>query len=141
MSLMDQDHLIICDWESEEYAEGAPAEVLRAALVKWDTGRTYSRPPRLLTGGFEKFRLAHPHLVTDPKVRAPPTAQGAEASASWLPPSLAGVEYPDLDTVSIWYSTVPYGISCYLLFGAIGTGKWLATGAYLPVLYYGWYVR
>jgi hypothetical protein len=63
-----QDKLIICDWESEDYAALSPGDVLRTALLQWDQGRSYARPPFLLRGGFEQFRLAHPHLVTDPQV-------------------------------------------------------------------------
>jgi hypothetical protein len=96
-----QDKLIICDWLSEEYVAGSPPEVLRTALLEWDRGRAYPAPPLLLRGGFEQFRLAHPHLVTDPKVRAPPlTATSAMDSMSSEPPSLAGIEYPNLDVVS-----------------------------------------
>ena len=99
-----KDKLIICDWQSEDYSPGGPAEVLRTALLAWDRGRSYARPPALLRGGFEQFRLAHPHLVTDPKVRAPSAGSQQNgpglARAVMLPPSLDGIEYPDLDMVS-----------------------------------------
>ena len=88
------DMLIICDWLSEDFAPGKPVTVLRDALTKWDVGSVHKNPPYLLAGGFQKFLYAYPHMVTNPKARAPDrvTAQ------SFTPTPLNNINYPDLNS-------------------------------------------
>ena len=49
----------------------------------------------LLQGGFQKFLFAFPHHVTNPKARAPTSTSSSSSSTL---PSLAGLDYPDLDS-------------------------------------------
>ena len=87
------DKLIICDWTSSTWT-GAPA-TLKAALTTWDPGARYRHPPLLLEGGFQKFLFAFPHHVTNPKARAPSTT--IPGPSVYQAPSIAGLDYPDLD--------------------------------------------
>ena len=87
------DKLIICDWTSTTWT-GAPA-TLKAALTTWDLGAHYPHPPLLLEGGFQKFLFAFPHHVTNPKARAPSTT--IPGPSVYQAPSIAGLDYPDLD--------------------------------------------
>lgn len=87
------DKLIICDWTSSTWT-GAPA-TLKAALTTWDPGARYPHPPLLLEGGFQKFLFAFPHHVTNPKARAPSTT--IPGPSVYQAPSIAGLDYPDLD--------------------------------------------
>ena len=87
------DKLIICDWTSTTWT-GAPA-TLKAALTTWDPGARYPNPPFLLEGGFQKFLFAFPHQVTNPKARAPSAT--VPGPSVYQAPSIAGLDYPDLD--------------------------------------------
>lgn len=87
------DKLIICDWTSTTWT-GAPA-TLKAALTTWDPGARYPHPPLLLEGGFQKFLFAFPHHVTNPKARAPSST--IPGPSVYQAPSIAGLDYPDLD--------------------------------------------
>ena len=88
-----KDMIIICDWLSEDFLPGTPVTVLRDALIKWDVGSVYKQPPFLLTGGFQKFLYAYPHMVTNPKARAPD-----RAVVNTLTPTTLNVNYPDLNS-------------------------------------------
>ena len=80
------DKLIIFDWVSDDFHPGSPVTVLRDALTQWDVGCQHKNAPYLLEGGYQKFLYAYPHLVTNPKARAP-----SETKA------VVNVYYPDLD--------------------------------------------
>ena len=88
------DMLIICDWLSEDFSPGKPVTVLRDALTKWDVGSVHKNPPYLLAGGFQKFLYAYPHMVTNPKARAPDRV----AAQSFTPTALTNINYPDLNS-------------------------------------------
>ena len=88
-----QDMLIICDWTSDDFLPGKPVTVLRDALTKWDVGSVHKSPPYLLEGGFQKFLFGYPHLVTNPKARAP-----SEPRTVFKATPKLDVEYPDLDS-------------------------------------------
>eukprot|EP00092_Neocalanus_flemingeri_P008316 GFUD01008966.1.p1 GENE.GFUD01008966.1~~GFUD01008966.1.p1 ORF type:complete len:1103 (+),score=340.51 GFUD01008966.1:377-3685(+) len=87
------DMLVICDWTSYDFDPGKPVTVLRDALTKWDLGAKYKNPPFLLEGGFQRFLMAYPHSVTNPKARAPSEPRITRPTA----PSL-DFDYPDLDS-------------------------------------------
>ena len=89
-----KDMLIICDWTSTDFVPGSPASVLRDALTKWDVEARHKAPPYLLEGGYEKYLLAYPHSVTNPRVRAPSVT--TSSALARMTPKLS-VDYPDLD--------------------------------------------
>ena len=89
----NMDRLIISDWVSEDFLPGTPVSVLRDALTRWDVGSTHKSPPFLLTGGFQKFLYAYPHMVTNPKARAPD-----RSVTNTLTPTTLNVNYPDLNS-------------------------------------------
>ena len=64
-------------------------------MTTWDPGARYPNPPLLLEGGFQKFLFAFPHHVTNPKARAP--SSKIPGPSVYQAPSLAGLDYPDLD--------------------------------------------
>ena len=64
-------------------------------MTTWDPGARYPHPPLLLEGGFQKFLFAFPHHVTNPKARAP--SSKIPGPSVYQAPSLAGLDYPDLD--------------------------------------------
>jgi len=89
------DKLIILDWNSKDYSSKA-LTILRDAIIKWDTARTYKSSPVLLEGGFELFRLAYPHMVTDPKFKMPSNLEQNKTSQD-TNVELEKINFPDFD--------------------------------------------
>ena len=85
--------MIICDWTSCDFNPGQPITVLREALTTWSGGTKLKNPPYLLKGGFEKFLLAYPLQVTNPRARAPNQNQKLHSEGQ----EALNISYPDLD--------------------------------------------
>jgi len=90
------DKLILLDWSSKEFIAGTPVNSLNAAITQWDSYQTYKSSPVLLEGGFEMFRLAFPHMVTDPKYKIPDRLK-RDRNENLPNPDLNLVIFPDLD--------------------------------------------
>jgi len=90
------DKLVLLDWDSKDFGSSPALNALKNALTTYDPDKNYRSPPILLEGGFERFRAAYPHQVTDPKYKLPHTSRVAERRIE--PVNLNNIVYPqDLD--------------------------------------------
>jgi len=90
------DLLIICDWLSTDWTDNSAPTHLKNALLNWDYKKKYKNSPVLLEGGFQKFLLAYPHQVSNPRARAPESYR-PKAESSEIAPDISSITFPSFD--------------------------------------------